>query len=269
MNISEFLVFIRSEEGGEHAKSFHSQLAKRGLECNYPTYKKIENGQLLPSPSLVSQIAEALPPAWKEELLLAYVRTQLPEYAYLFPGEMNARTPAPKARPAPTPSGSAVRELTKRQISILARSSAHYHLFLMLSLARRPLPRKELEKKFRREFEKIMTDFEDGEFLLPEESGIAMRTTDWKFPNSLEEPSLAKTYKQFDEWDLQFGDQFGFEILLQRMLIRRISPRYLALIQKQLEICLDLVRTSDELDSRYNESLVQVRVQLKSGNVPG
>lgn len=269
MNLSEFLTFLRSEEGGESAKSFHESLAKRGLECNYPTYKKIENGQLLPSPSLVTQLAAALPPAWKEELILAYSRTQFPAYAHLFPGETSGRTPARKTPPRPAASVDAVRELTRRQVAILAKSTGHYHLFLMLSLARRPLPRKDLERKFRKDFDRLVKDFEDGDFLLPEENGVALRTTEWKFPSSQEDSSLAKTYRQFDDWDLAFGDQFGFETLLQRMLIRRISPRYLTLIQKQLEVCLDLVRTSDELDARHNENLVQVRIQLKSGSLPG
>jgi hypothetical protein len=270
MVLSEFLSFLRAELGATSAKSFHSELKKRGLECNYPTYVKIETGRLLPSPVLITQLSKALPPKWQEELILAYSRTQFPQYAYLFSSEVPLRPTKSRPGPGPSPSVSPARELTRRQVAILARSPAHYHLFLILTMARKPLPKKDLEKKFRREpFEKILSDLSDGDFLFDEESGIRMRTTEWRFPSAADDSTLQKTYRQFDEWDLAFGEQFGFETLLQKMLIRRISPRYLHLIQRQLEICLDLVRTSDELEARYNQSLVQVRVQLKSGVLPG
>lgn len=269
MVLSQFLSFLRAQSGAESAKSFHLQLQKRGLECNYPTYSKIETGRMIPSPQLLAQLAEAVPPKWKDELVLAYSRTQLPQFAYLFPAEITSRTASPS--PGPSPKAVPARELTKRQVAILARGSANYHLFLILTMARNPLPRREVERKFKKDvFEKALADLDAGEFL---ESGegqsLRIRTTEWRFPSAEGDSGLQKTYRQFDEWDLSFGDQFGFETLLQKMLIRRISPRYLSLIQKQLEVSLDMVRTSDELEPKYNESLVQVRVQLKSGRLPG
>ena len=268
MVLAEFLSFLRAEMGTSSAKSFHSELCKRGLECNYPTYVKIETGRLLPSPTLITQMAKALPSKWQDELILAYSRTQFPQFSYLFASETPARKRSPSPRPSPGPAST--RELNRRQIACLVRSAGHYHLFLLLTLARRPLTRKDLEKKFRKEpFEKLISELQDADFLTLEEGQIQIRTTEWKFPSANEDSALAKAYRQFDEWDLNFGEQFGFETLLQKMLIRRISPRYLNLIQKQLEISLDLVRSSDELESRYNESLIQVRVQLKSGSLPG
>lgn len=269
MVLTEFISFLRSEMDFSSRKSFHAALQKRGLDCNYPTFVKIENGDFFPSAQLISQMAKALPANWSEELVKSYARTQFPDYGYLFPSERPART-SKTPPPATSPTGGSARELTKRQVAILARSIAHYHLFLMLTMARRPLPRKDVERKFKRaSFDKILDDFQDGRILIENENTLQLQTTEWKFPSSSDDSGLAKTYRQFDEWDLQFGEQFGFETLLQKMMIRRISPRYLSLIQKQLEVCLDLVRTSDELESKHNESLVQVRVQLKSGVLPG
>lgn len=269
MLLTEFISFLRSELGFSSRKSFHADLQKRGLDCNYPTFVKIENGDFMPSPQLISQMAKALPENWSEELVKTYARTQFPDYGYLFPSERPARTTA-SPPPAHSPTGGSARELTKRQVAILARSASHYHLFLLLTMARRRLTRKEVERKFKRTaFDKILDDFQDGRLLIENEQHLQLRTTEWKFPPSSEDTALAKMYRQFDEWDLQFGEQFGFETLLQKMMIRRISPRYLSLIQRQLEVCLDLVRTSDELESKHNESLVQVRVQLKSGVLPG
>ncbi|MFN7728510.1 MAG: hypothetical protein ACK5P7_05090 [Bdellovibrio sp.] len=230
---------------------------------------KIENGDFVPSPQLISQIAKALPKEWQDELVKSYSRSQFPDFAYLFPSERPTRPESTPLQKTAVLDGS-TRELTKRQVAILVKSISHYHLFLVLTMARRPLQRKELEKKFKRiPFEKTLADLDDGKFLLMTGETVQLQTTEWRFPSSADDNTLIKSYEQFDEWDLQFGEQFGFETLLQKMLIRRISPRYLGLIQKQLEICLDLVRTSDELETKHNESLVQIRVQLKSGVLPG
>ena len=59
------------------------------------------------------------------------------------------------------------------------------------------------------------------------------------------------------------------EQLINKMIVRRVSGRYLALVRKQIDVLFELTKTSDEVDSRYNENVLQLKVSLRQGKLPG
>jgi hypothetical protein len=61
----------------------------------------------------------------------------------------------------------------------------------------------------------------------------------------------------------------GLDLLVNKMIIRRVSGRYLVIIRKQLEVLFELVKSSDETDIRFNDQVLQLKVALRQGKLPG
>lgn len=238
---------------------------------------KIESDLHTASANLVDQIAKCLDASERDDLIRQHCRSIFPEYTYLFQTEsidkgaaVGTSTPVNRAK-----------ELTHRQIACLAKSEDHYHIFLLLCLARRSLSRNELVTPKKRDLaDEIIREFESIDLIANEKSNqkpesnslnklYKLRTTEWRFPAPGDDEKLKEAYRKFDLWDQSFDIRHGFQTVMEKMVLRRISPRYLSLIQKQLEICLDLIRSSDEIDPKYNEHSIQIRLQLKSGRLPG
>ena len=53
------------------------------------------------------------------------------------------------------------------------------------------------------------------------------------------------------------------------MMIRRISPRYLSTIQKQIDNITDFIRLSDESDQKHNNDVLHLQIKLSHGELPG
>jgi hypothetical protein len=96
-----------------------------------------------------------------------------------------------------------------------------------------------------------------------EQTSVEMR-----FPEAYN-ADLKAAYAKFDTWDETFGSNYGLEKLVNKMIVRRVSGRYLALVRKQLEVLFDLTKASDEVDQRYNDSVLQLKVSLRQGKLPG
>lgn len=272
MDFAGTLKKIRMNRGHQKARSFHLELQERGVECNYAYYMKMEAGQVLPSNKVIEQISETLPPEDSSDLILSYCRALFPGNQHLFPAPQ-AHPPTQKDDVEPeiqAESKGQGRELTRRQVHILARSKAHYHLFLIATLARRSLMMDELKQIFNnRALQATITDLEMSKILRVQDDGIKTFITEHKFPSSQDFPDLKPLYRQFDEWDDSFAEDFEFSSIVDKMLVRRISPRYLGVIEKSLDTILSLVRASDELENKHNEELIQIRLSLKSGRLPG
>ncbi|MGE5085152.1 MAG: hypothetical protein ACM3MG_02560 [Bacillota bacterium] len=259
---------IRSGLGYTSAKTFFKYLQSRGVECNYPYYMKIEGGNAFPSSALINQIAKALPGNESVTLIKVFCADQFADFKYLFevdPPMKNDHSADTLNEVAPQ----GRRELSMRQISVIAKSMAHYHTFLLCTLARRALKINELQEYFAK---KILTnclqDFLDEGLLVETTEGYRAFSTDVIFPTE-KSPALLEYYKLFDEWDIRFGEQFELTEVIGKMQIRRISFRYLGLIQKQLELLFETIRSSDETDLRHNSQVIQLQVNLKKGTLPG
>lgn len=259
---------IRSRLGYTSAKTFFKHLQSRGVECNYPYYMKIEGGDAFPSSALINQIAKALPGNDSVALVKAFCADQFADFKYLFEIDPPMRTDESlEAFKEVAPQGR--HELSMRQVSVIAKSMAHYHIFLLCTLARRSLKSAELQEYFAK---KVLTnclqDFLDEGIIVEIAEGYQAFSTDVMFPKD-KTPALLEYYKSFDEWDVRFGEQFELTEVIGKMQIRRISFRYLGLIQKQLELLFETIRSSDETDLRHNSQVIQLQVNLKKGSIPG
>lgn len=270
MNFAETLREIRKAQGHEKARGFHHELAKKGVECNYAYYMKMEAGQVLPSAKIIEQISETLSDEFAKELILSYCRTLFPRYSHFFPltDTVNVRE---KEAPRIDISQAPGRELTRRQVAVLGHSKAHYHVFLVSTIARRPLQMSELKAIFpnQKSLPDVVAELEAAQIVRVNREGVKAIASEHKFPSEKEFPELKPTYRQFDEWDETFAEDMNFSEHQNKMIIRRISPRYLDVIEDSLNNILKIIRAADELDTKYNESLIQVRLSLKSGKIPG
>ena len=93
-------------------------------------------------------------------------------------------------------------------------------------------------------------------------------STDMRFP-SAETPTQKKLYEELDLWGIEFTKSMGFESLLQKMMLRRVSGRYLSVILGHCNLLLDLVRSSDEVESKHNDHVLMLNISIQNGNLPG
>lgn len=273
MEFAHTLRLLRKRAGHEKARSFHAELQEKGVEINYAYYMKMESGQVIPSHKVVEEISRSLPDDQAATLILSYCRTLFPREKHLFPSPDSTASLAEESEretSGPPVTQGQGRELTRRQVNILARSKTHYHLFLIATLARKPLEMNEIRKIFPAKFLQVaLQDLEQSKILRLLPDGLKTTSSEHQFPSERDFPELKPLYRQFDEWDETFAEDFDFTARMDKRLIRRISPRYLNVIEKSLDMVLSLVRASDELEDKYNEDLIQIRLSLRSGRLPG
>lgn len=258
------LTSTRHSLGHKNAKSFYDFLKDRGLECNYQYYVKIEKGSVFPSAQIINQIAKALPRKAAEALVSSFCSDQFQSFDYLFPSSS-----AEDVKSTKDPVGSALqgqKELTLRQIAALAKRKENYFLFLLLTLSRKPLTKEELGRFPR--LEKASVELREVDLTFNEKGLLQSTSTEFRFPKALDE-ATKRAYGQFDEWDRDFADEFGLEVLLNKMMIRRISPRYFSVILKQIDAFTDFVRCSDESDKRHNSDVLHLQIKISKGELPG
>jgi hypothetical protein len=276
MKWNALLKQYRKKYGFQSAKEFFNFLVSRGLSCNYPYFMKLEKGLAIPSAQVLSQIASGLEVHDGDELVLSYCRELLPKHDYLFQNQNLhfALTKKKKSDHQRTvenlDSGTSGQiELTLRQVHFLGSEQINYHIFVLLTLARQGIPIADLQKHFGKDkfnftFKKMI---EYNIAYTTENKAFAMQS-DIRFPKS-DLLELKKIYHQFDVWDETIGDDFHFEEVITKMFLRRISVRYLGLIQKNLELLFETVKSSDETDKRYNQTVIQLKIHLKKGTLPG
>lgn len=277
--MSEFsreLIKIRKDRGHKSAKEFFGFLQDHGLSCNYSHYMKIEKGDLSPSPELVAEMGRALSEDEKEGLVLIFCRSLFPESSHLFPLKKTPRNSTTQEHSIkenrlqlkPSPGQSL---LTVRQVFIIAQTEAHYDVFLFLTLARRPLSLSEIQEQgiSKEKINQILKDFSNEKLIRYSDEGVSMIHTDLAFPPPSTDSQIPPLYRRLDEWDQKIADRYKFELVQKRMFLRRISERHLSLIAKNLEFTFDLIKSSDETDKKYNDSVIHFQVHLKAGKMPG
>lgn len=259
---------VRKKYFPEAAKTAWQHWRLKGLQINYAYYMRLEQGKALPTPEIVSQIAGFVGQADGEFLIKSYCAQVFPNSAYLFGGVTQV------AEDSKVDRQDSVKALTQhflnlRQVAVLGSCSRNYHLFLLATLARRPLKSTELSRYFKKsELEAGLEELVRAQVLLKVEGGYEAGNPDVRFPPA-ESEKLKETYRRLDNWDLEFGQTVELEQVLQKMILRRISFRYYGLIKKQLDLIFDTIRSADELDTKYNENVIQLQVLLKKGRLPG
>lgn len=263
----ETLIKLRSELGHKSAKSAHDYFHGRGLDCNYQYYVKIEKSLVLPSNQLVNQLAKLLKNKKQAETLIqAFCSDQFKSFAYLFkPSDATTQIKYPTASSEPQfPQGQ--KTLSTKQIHTLAKRKETYYLFLLITLSRRPLRLPEIENL--KGLKSAVSQLQEDGILILAKDEITATSTEFVFPKA-DSDDLKLCFEKFDSWDKEFEKEFTLENIINKMMIRRISVRYLNLILQQIDVLASTLRVSDESDSHHNNQVVQLQIRLSKGELPG
>jgi hypothetical protein len=264
--LSLALVQIRKELGYKSARSFFGDYLQRRtrLDFNYSYYMKIEGAKTLPSPQVISDLCRSLKIEDSDTIHLAYCQAIFPERARLF--RVQRKEPVKNGNQASTLNQ---KYLTLAQIACIGQSRTHYYVFLLLTLARTSVSRAALAQEVgESEIDNILRGLEKSKLIRIDGDWAETISQEMRFP----EPSSAqekKLYEQIESWNLSFPQDMEFEGLLQKMLIRRVSPRYLSLILSHCNVLLDLIRTSDETNPEHNEDVLMLKLSIQQGKLPG
>lgn len=274
MQFGTKLLEIRKEMGFSSARAFYLNLSeKTDLEFNYAYYKKIENNEKLPSVKIVHHLVALLPKAYGNELVLSFCHTQFPEHGEVFKAENKPARPAKKKADSKktivdhTHIGQ--KELTERQIAVIAKSEFHFYLFSIITLSRRPLKKSELLKFFTEEdLSKATLDLAAVKLVQEDADLLISSYPEYKYPKAYSD-SLKKHYALLDEYELKKLSFFQLEKKTRAQFFRRISPRYLDLIVNHIDLLYQTIRMSDDFDANQNETVCALSVRLDSGVIPG
>lgn len=273
--LSRALIDIRRGLGFKSARSFYLEYlqSRTRLDFNYSYYMKIEGGKIIPSPQVISTLSQGLEKDAADLLLLSYCEAIFPERAGLFRKSRKPAKPQAKATEAPNARTTAPslnqKTLTPAQVACIARTRAHYHAFLILILAREAVSRERLAEVLREKgIDSVIADLERHKLIRMEDGLIRSISNEMKFP-AADSTQMKKLYEQVDLWNLTFHQDMKFDVVMQKMLLRRVSARYVSLIQSHCNLLVDLVRTSDEIEQEQNEDVVMLNISFQRGFLPG
>lgn len=264
-NFCQRLTNCKHDLGHKTSKSFYNYLKDHGLECNYQYFIKIESGKVIPTSTIVNQIAKALPNEFAEDLIKSFCTHLFNDYSYLFEETVTGQNKTEPNLIRQVSQGQ--KELSLLQVHSLAKSKNHYYLFLILTLSRRPIEIQEL-KKFSN-LNKILKDLEQAEIIIKNKESIEARSQEFIFPKVNSDGSLLGIFNELDQWDNSLHHEFEFEKLVNKSMIRRISPRYANVMLKQIDAFAEFVRCSDEFNQKYNSDVISLQINLSIGKLPG
>lgn len=255
-------------------KEFHAYLVERGFTANYQHFAKILKGQTAPSVDILGQFNLALPD-FSDELTIAYCKDLFPQKDYLFQSQTPEKTDLPvnKTENDIGDLRQNVRSikasvLSEVQIAALCKNRENYFLFLVCTMARKPILISEINLLMEDKVTKsAISDLSDNGIILKSTSGYQTFNTEIKFPPRTK--FNEKLYSKLDEWDLEFTTAMNMDLLVSKTLLRRISPRYLGLISGQIQLLIESLRLSDESETKYNSEVVQLSISLYQGKLPG
>lgn len=271
--IGKCLQDIREKMGFSSARAFYQHLETRAeLEFNYSYYKRFENGQALPSTKVINNLVALLPAHFGEDLVLAFCSASFPNHEQLFK-TLKPMTPTSTPKPKKPKKGQQTvivqRTLTERQVGLIAKTKHHYYLFLLLVLSRHPLKYEDLLVHFPEiKLKEALKDFKGVKIAFVQGGEIQASYPEFSFPAS-DGKSLATLYKKLDEYDVDRPKFFKMERLKSAEMFRRISPRYLDLILSHLDVLLQTIRMSEDIDSQANTDVVSFSLRFHRGKLPG
>ncbi len=227
---------------------------------------KIEKDQSFPSSEIVNQIAKALSAEVSQSIILSFCQNQFQSFNYLFDSSASEGHSSDLQKSPNVSINQGQRELTQRQIACLNNKQENYFLFLLLTLSRGPVHIDEISSYFG--LKESIKQLEESQIAITTGEYVTSTSSEFRFPISdIEEVNQA--YMNFDNWDLEFSSQFDFENLINKMMIRRISPRYLTAIKRHIDTIADFVRLSDESDQKFNNDVLHLQIKLSRGHIPG
>lgn len=275
--LGECLQNVRKKLGFLSARSFYMDLSKRlELGFNYSYYMKIEADQLMPSEKVISQLASLLPGPDGDLVVATYCSTMFPQQMKRL---LSATKDEEKAVPVPkkkvkkeNASESHIRsyqmELTEKQVAIVASSKSHYFLFLILTLSRRGIAKKELSAYKFEKIEKALEDLLEGKLIYKEEDLYFPSFPEFIFPKA-ETTALKNLYNKINTYDLEKNQQFGLTKVKRSSFFKRISPRQAEIILMHLDLLFQTIRTADDMDVSYNTEVLSFDLTYYRGKVIG
>ena len=262
--LSKQLCSIRSELKFRSALQFFAYLESRdAVSVNYTQYKRIEAGRVVASVEFVRKLAKGLP-EYSAEIIRRYCRDLFPGYENLFEVSEVELTKIPEKTPLLIPQD----ELTPRQVALIAESEVHYFTYLVLTMAKRSLSVEELKNGIKGFSEPVMNDFIKVKLAVRENELLRAISIERKFPKP-DSDSLKAAYRRMDTWDLRIAEFFKSEKIVNRSLIRRISPRYVPIVQKFADLFIDQFFASDETDQTKNTEAVSFSLNIQRIRMPG
>jgi len=261
---SKQLCSIRAELGFRSALKFFQHLQTRdAVSVNYTQYKRIESGTVLASTEFVRKLARALP-EYANDLIQRACQDQFPDYKDLFQVSSAPLKTLSEKAPLLYPQD----ELTPNQISVIASSEIHYFTYLVFTMARRPLSISELHSGLRGFKESVIEDLTKVRLLTQEAEAFRAVSIERLFP-AANSKALKEAYLKMDEWDLKISNYFKTEKIAKRSTFRRVSPRYIPIIQKYYELFMDQLFASDESDRSKNVDAISFSIDIKKIKLPG
>lgn len=261
---------IRKDLGFSSARSFFNFLKKKkAVDFNYSYFVRVDGGKALPSQKVISAIAKNLEKLQADELILAYCADTFPEATHLFA----SRRIFPLEKTKKQLEVTSQHVLTPRQVAILARSEIHYFTFLVLALARTPIPSDEMVAFVQKqmsakatELAKALHDLTEAQILGNDEDHFFTTSQEFRFPES---EGLKNTYLTFDRWDEEFEKFATPNSVYNKTFIRRMSRQYLDLVNNHLNLIFDLIRSAEHVSPMYNDEVVKIEFKVNQGKLPG
>ena len=267
--LASILLKLREKKGHKSARSLYNNFtSSENRPFNYSYYMKIEKGDVLPSPKIIEFIASFFDPEDSDLIHLAYCKDMFPDKRYLFESPDTMEIIHEKNEIIQNKNVSKS-ELNIKQVAALASKKEVYEIFIIASLARRKIKFQELtdlydEKKIKSVIKKLTS----LGLIESDNNTFKTRNMDYIFPKDYNE-DLKKMYKTFDKWDLELPQKLNLEKIIHKSFTKRVSLRYLNLMQDQLNFVFELIRSADDNDPRHNEQVIQLVVSLNSGKLPG
>jgi len=257
---------LRIEYGFDSAKQFYDSLIKSGESAfNYQYYVRIEKGDATPSSKVLNALVKHFNKKDQESLIKSWCQTQFPEHSYIFGQKPIAFTKTSFTQGTPKHSN----ELSIEQIHILAENKNNYFIFILITLSRSEIKISDLKQFFSpEELSQALKRLCIYNLILCTEEVISAKIVDRIFPRPNSQ-KLREIYEDFDKWDEEITNIFEFQNLITRKFMRRISFRHISLIEKQLNLVFELIRTADETEAIHNNHVIQLQVKLSNGELPG
>lgn len=264
---------IRSEMGYSSALSFYDYLKDNERSIfNYSYYVKIEAGKVLPSSKVLGLLKRHMKKIHYDVLVASYMRDLIPDCDHLIKDEYIELNEVYEHSFIKEDLTSSKRdgflEFTQQQVSVLAEHKIHYQIFILLTLARYSLSKEQIERAVGKRCKKYLSYLNENKLIKFDGDFYTSLSSEVKMPKATND-QLRKFYDKFDQWDKEIGVDYDFTNIKRKGLIKRISPKYIDLISKQLDLVIDLIHTSNDLDQDVNEVILSLNLSVDIGRLPG
>ncbi|MGB0454004.1 MAG: hypothetical protein ACPGJV_09855 [Bacteriovoracaceae bacterium] len=237
------------------------------IDFNYSYYVRLEKKKAIPSANIINNIGKIIGGRQEDKLLIAYCQSLFPHKKTLFTEGMKKE----KQQAIQESFSTTVikqKELTVKQVHQIGKSKEYYYLFLILTLARNPLPKTDLQELYGKETtERILKEMQSSKLLQIIDDHVVSLASEMKFPSR--DKSLDKLYNKLDEWDGEFYKFFNFKNSNRKFMIKRVTPQTLKLIEAHCNLVIDLIRSGDENRPDLLEDVIIFNLNLEKGILPG